>query len=193
MIAWVWLRNPREFAGCFPVKVSAIYDYTADCCTMSADKFSCGMNHNVSAILDRANQIRCCKCRIHYKRNVMFMCNLCNFFDINQVGVRVSKCFNKDCFCVFLDCSFEGTFYFRIYKCCGNAVCLWKGMCQKVWEFRRRWSWKLQCAHLFLQVPGMYRRLRLHRGSNCQCSERRLQELRFSFSKTSSVGFVSLP
>ena len=62
----------------------------------------------------------------------MFMCNLCNFFDINQVGVRVSKCFNKDCFCVFLDCSFEGTFYFRIYKCCGNAVCLWKGMCQKV-------------------------------------------------------------
>ena len=52
----------------------------------------------------------------------MFVRNFCNFFNINQVGVRVSKGFNKDCFCVFLDCRFEGAFYIRVYKCCGDTA-----------------------------------------------------------------------
>ena len=62
----------------------------------------------------------------------MFVRNFCNFFNINQVGVRVSKGFNKDCFCVFLNCRFEGAFYIRVYKCCGDTAGLRKSMCQKV-------------------------------------------------------------
>ena len=132
MIAWVRLRNPREFAGCFPVKVTAVYDYAADCSSMAADKFGGRMNDDICTILNRANQVRSCKCRINYKRNVMFVRNFCNFFNINQVGVRVSKGFNKDCFCVFLNCRFEGAFYIRVYKCCGDTAGLRKSMCQKV-------------------------------------------------------------
>ena len=129
MIAWVWLRDPREFAGCFPVEVTAVYDHTTDCSTMTTDEFCCRMYHDVSTVFDRANQVWCCKSRVYDKRNVMFVCNFCNFLDVDQVGVRVSKSFNEDCFCVFLDCSFKRTFYFRIYECSGNAVGLWKGMC----------------------------------------------------------------
>ena len=132
MIALVWLRNPRKFTGSFPVEVSAVYDHTTDSSSMAANEFGSRMNDDICTILNWANQIRSCKCRIYYKRNVMFVRNFCNFLDIDQIGVRVSKSLNKNCFCVFLDCSFKRAFYFRIYKCCSYAIGLWKGMCQKI-------------------------------------------------------------
>ena len=77
MVARVRLCQGREFTGCFPVKFTAVYDHTTDGCSMSTDEFCCGMNNDICTVLDRSYQIRCCKCIIHYQRNLMCMCDLC--------------------------------------------------------------------------------------------------------------------
>lgn len=85
MIAWVRLRNPWKFARCLPVKVTAVYDYSTDCSSMASDEFGCGMNDDICTILNRANQVRSCKCRINYKRNVMFVRN----FATSSISIRL--------------------------------------------------------------------------------------------------------
>jgi len=85
MVAWVWLRNPREFARSFPVKVTAVYDHTTDCSTMATDEFRCRMYDDVCTIFDRTNQVRSCKCRIYYKRNIMFVRN----FATSSISIRL--------------------------------------------------------------------------------------------------------
>ena len=132
MVTRVRIRDPRIFSCCFPVEVSAVNDYTTDGCPMSTDEFGCRMNNDISTILDRSNQIRGCKCRVYYKRNVMLMSNLCHFFQIDEIRVRISKSLYENCFCVFLDRCFERTLYFRINKCCGNTIGKRQCMCKQV-------------------------------------------------------------
>ena len=52
VVAWVWFNQWREFAGCFPVKLTAVYDNTTDGCSVSADELCCWMNNDICAIFD---------------------------------------------------------------------------------------------------------------------------------------------
>ena len=132
VVAWVRIGNPWIFARCFPVKVAAVNDDTADSCTMAADKFCCWMNNDICTVFDRTNQIRCCKCWINNQWNVMFMSNFRQFLNIYKIWIRITKCLYINCFCIFLDCCFKWTFNLRINKCCRDVVSQRKCMSQKV-------------------------------------------------------------
>ena len=84
MIRYVWLNKPWIFIALSPVKFTAVYDHTTDRCAMSANEFCCGMYNDICAILDRAHQIRGCKCIIHDQRNIVGMCDVCDSFNINN-------------------------------------------------------------------------------------------------------------
>ena len=71
---------------------------------MPADKFGCRMYHNICAIFNRPNQIRCSKGIINDKRKPMCMCNFCNCRNINHIGIGISKRFNENQFGIFLYC-----------------------------------------------------------------------------------------
>ena len=122
VIAFVRLCKLWEFAWCFPVKLTAINNYTTDCCTMSADKLSCWMNNDISTIFKWTNKIWSCKCAIDYKRNVVSMCNLCNSFNICNFWIRIAKCLDIKSLCVILDCIFKILNIKRVNECCSNTV-----------------------------------------------------------------------
>ena len=103
VVAWVWFNQWREFAGCFPVKLTAVYDNTTDGCSVSADELCCWMNNDICAIFDWTDKVWCTECIINYKRNLVFVCNLCNFFDINDIGIWIAECFDEYCLCVVLN------------------------------------------------------------------------------------------
>ena len=50
VIAWIGLCKLRKFSTCFPVKCSAVHNYTAYCSTMSTNKLCCGMHHNICTV-----------------------------------------------------------------------------------------------------------------------------------------------
>ena len=132
MVAWVWLCKRCEFTCCFPVKFTPFYDDTTDCCSMSTNEFSCGMNNDICTIFDWSYKVRCCKCVIHNKRNLMCMSNLCDSFNINYIRVRVSKSLDINSLCVILDCIL---YFFKveyINKCCLDSVsrkCMFQKVC----------------------------------------------------------------
>ena len=76
MVTWVWLCQRCKFAGCFPVKLTAINNDTTNRSSMSTNKFCCRMYNNVCTILNRTDQIWCSKCIINDKWNLVCMCNL---------------------------------------------------------------------------------------------------------------------
>ncbi len=120
MIAWVWLCKRWKFAGCLPVKLTALYDHTTDCSSVATDEFCCGMNNDICTVLNWSYQVWCCKCIIYNKRNFMFVSNFCNILNINKVGVRVSKSLNKTAF-VFSWIAFSNASSY-INKCCCDTV-----------------------------------------------------------------------
>ena len=85
VITWVWLGQRSEFAACFPVKLTAVYNDTTDSCTMSTDEFCCGMYHDISTVFNRANQIRSSKCIVNCQWNFVSMCNVCQFLNIHNI------------------------------------------------------------------------------------------------------------
>ena len=89
---------------------------------MSADEFCCGMNNDICAVLNWANQVWGCKCIVDYQRNLMLMSDICQCLDIHYIRVRVTKCLNVKCFCIVLDCCFYFVNIKRIYKCSLDAV-----------------------------------------------------------------------
>ena len=64
---------------------------------------------------------------VHVPEWELVGCNICQSFNVNNIRVRVSKCFNINCFCVFLNCSFYFIIVKNIYKCCCYTV-LWQSM-----------------------------------------------------------------
>ena len=90
------------------------------------------MYNDVCAVFDRSYKVRCSKCVIYNKRDLMCVSDLCDSFNINYIRVRVSKCFNVNSFCVVLDCVL---YFFKveyINECCCDSVsrkCMLKKVC----------------------------------------------------------------
>ena len=98
---------------------------------MSAEELRCGMNHNVSAMLDRTDQIRGSEGIVDYQGKSVLMCDLGNCIDIGNVGIRISEGLQIDGSGVFFDRTFHFGEIVCIYKRSFNSV-LRQGMCKEV-------------------------------------------------------------
>ena len=85
VVAGVRLRDPGILAGCLPVEGAAVDDYTADGSTVATDKLGSGMNNDICAVLDRADQVRSCEGRVNYQRQTVLVSDRCQFFQICDV------------------------------------------------------------------------------------------------------------
>ena len=66
VVAGVGRGNGGVLAGCFPVKFAAVHDDAAQSGAVTADELGGGMDYNVRAMLNGANQIGCPKRAITY-------------------------------------------------------------------------------------------------------------------------------
>ena len=131
VVGWVRLGDPCVSAGLLPVEVAAVYDNAADRCSVAADELCSGVYHDVSAVLDRAEQVRSCKGAVNYQRDTVLVSDLCEGLDVGYVGVRVAQGLNVQRLGVLVDSRLEGAFNIRIYEFCGYAVQR-KGVFQQV-------------------------------------------------------------
>ena len=66
MVARIRVCDRCVLAACFPVKLTGIYDNATQSCSVSTDKLGSGVNYDICAVLNRADQIRCSKCIVNY-------------------------------------------------------------------------------------------------------------------------------
>ena len=85
VITRVWIGNLWEFARCLPIKLAAFNDYTAECRSVTADKFCCRESNDVCAVFKRTDEVRRCECVINNKRNVVLVRDVCNSLNVDDV------------------------------------------------------------------------------------------------------------
>ena len=98
---------------------------------MSADKFCCRMYYDVCSMFEWTDKIWCSECIVDDYWKSVFVRNFCNFIDIRNIWIWISKCFKIYGFCVWFDCFF---YFFKIvciYECCFYTK-LFECVCKKV-------------------------------------------------------------
>ena len=98
---------------------------------MTTDKLCCGVYYYVCTVLDWSYKIRCCKCIINNKRNLMLVRNLCNFLNINNLWVWISQRLDENQLCILLDSALNLFIIKWIYECCVDTI-WYKCMCQQI-------------------------------------------------------------
>ena len=107
VVARVRIRDVRELAALLPVVAAAVHNDAAERGAVAADELRCGVDHNVRAVLKRANQIGCAEGVIDNKRKAVLVCNLRNRIDVRDIGVRVAEGLNVDRLGVRTNCALK--------------------------------------------------------------------------------------
>ena len=89
------------------------------------------MNHDICAVFDRTNQIRCAECIIDDQRQSVLVGNFRQCFDIRNITVRISQGFNVKRFRILLNCPFYFVQLVHVHQCGFDAVQR-KGVLQQV-------------------------------------------------------------
>ena len=131
MVAGVGCSDIRVFSALAPVKLTGLNNDTAESGSVTADELGSGMNHDICAMLDRTDEIRCSEGIIHNDRKSVLMCDLCYSVDIRNITVRISEGFKIDGSGILLDRALYLCQIMCIHKCGLDAI-LGKCVCQKV-------------------------------------------------------------
>ena len=131
VISRVRLRQLREFSRTGPVEFPGINDDATQGSSVYANELRSRMHDDIGSVFNRADQERCAERVIDNQGNSMLMGNAGHRLQINQIGIRVTQCFNKDGFRMLLYGLFEVPWLGRIHKCCMNSI-VGKRMFQQV-------------------------------------------------------------
>ena len=81
MVGFIRFYKLWEFAV-IPVKLTAVYDDTADLNGMTIHIFTCGMYNDIGTKVKRLTKDRGCKCIVHDQWNTHSMSDICKTFNI---------------------------------------------------------------------------------------------------------------
>ena len=122
MVARVRSSDVRVFAAGCPVELAGLNDDAAERRAVAAEELRCGVNDDVSAVLDRTEQVRSSEGVVNYKRKAMAVCDFCNRVYIRKVAVRVAEGLKEDCSRVSLDGILNLFQVSRVNEGSGNIV-----------------------------------------------------------------------
>ena len=104
VVGGIRLGQSRELArNGVPVELAAFDDHTAEGGAVAADELGGGLDHDVSAVLQRAEQVRGGEGVVHNHRQVVLVGDFGDGFEVRQVGVRVAEGLEVDELGVLLD------------------------------------------------------------------------------------------
>ena len=98
---------------------------------MAADELGSRVNNDISAVLNRTDEVRGTESVVDYERQTVLVRNLCDSLDIRNIGIRVAESLDVNRLSIVLDSAFQ---FFQI-------VCINEGglnaelrqsMCQQV-------------------------------------------------------------
>ena len=122
VIAGIRLGERREFAGSFPVKCAAVDDYAAQRGAVPADEFCRGMDDDIRAVLDGAEQVRRREGVVHHERDPVPVGDFRGGFDVCDVGIGVAERLKKEAPRVLRDRLLDGLGIQKIGKRRVDAV-----------------------------------------------------------------------
>jgi hypothetical protein len=105
-----------------PVEVTAVNDDTTDGSTVSADPLRKGVNDDVSAVVDGAEEGRRREGGVNDERQVVLLSDGGVFFDVSDVENRVADRFNVDRTGLVIDSSFNSGKVVQLGEASGDAV-----------------------------------------------------------------------
>ena len=107
VIAGVGLGDLGIPASGLPVEFSGLYDNAAQGRSVSPDEFGRRVNHDISSVFDRADQVGSSESIVNDKGQSVAVGDLRDRVDIRDVAVRVSQCLQIDSPGVFLNSVFN--------------------------------------------------------------------------------------
>ena len=131
VITRVRLSNRCILAGCLPVELAGINNDAAEGRAVAADELGSRVNNDISAVLNRTDEVRGTESVVDYERQTVLVRNLCDSLDIRNIGIRVAESLDVNRLSIVLDSAFQ---FFQI-------VCINEGglnaelrqsMCQQV-------------------------------------------------------------
>ena len=108
-------------AAFFPVKFATFHNHATHCGPVAANEFGGRMDNHISAVIQWSNQVWGAKRVINNQDNAMFVSNLCNGFEINQINSRIPNTFDIECFCVLINRCFKIGRIVRVHEMGLNA------------------------------------------------------------------------
>lgn len=120
MIAGVRLCDRGIIAACRPVELAGIYDYSAEGGAVTAEELGGGMDYDVRAVLNGADEVRCAEGVVDHKRKSVPVRQSRQSVDVRNVAVGVSEGFDVNRPCVVLNCVFNLGEIVNVYERCGD-------------------------------------------------------------------------
>ena len=90
MIAGVGSGDGGVLAACLPVEVAAIDDYATEGRSVTADELRCGVDNDVGAMLEGAEQVGSTEGVVNYNGQAVLLGDFGNCVDVGDVGVGVA-------------------------------------------------------------------------------------------------------
>ena len=96
VIARIGVGDLRILPGILPVKLSCFHDDTSQRCSVATQEFSGGVHHDVHAVLDGTDQVRCTEGIIYNERKSVPVRDLRDGIQIRDIAVGISQCLQID-------------------------------------------------------------------------------------------------
>lgn len=87
----VRLSDRCILAGCLPVELAGINNDAAEGRAVAADELDSRVNNDISAVLNRTDEVRGTESVVDYERQTVLVRNLCDSLDIRNIGIRVAE------------------------------------------------------------------------------------------------------
>ena len=107
VIARVRLSDRRILAGCLPVELAGINNDAAEGRAVAADELGSRVNNDISAVLNRTDEVRGTESVVDYERQTVLVRNLCDSLDIRNIGIRVAESLDVNRLSIVLDSAFQ--------------------------------------------------------------------------------------
>ena len=107
VITRVRLSDRCILAGCLPVELAGINNDAAEGRAVAADELGSRVNNDISAVLNRTDEVRGTESVVDYERQTVLVRNLCDSLDVRNVGVRVAESLDVNRLSIVLDSAFQ--------------------------------------------------------------------------------------
>ena len=96
MVAGIRLGDGGVLPGSRPIKLAGVHDDAAKCGSVAAEELGCGVDNDVRAVLDGADEVGRAEGVIHHQRNAVLVRQLGQGVDVGDVTVGIAQGLNVD-------------------------------------------------------------------------------------------------
>ena len=131
MVARIRVRDVPELPARLPVEFAGLNDDAAERRAVTPEEFRCRVNHDVSAVLNRPDQVWGAECIVDHERQAVSVRDFSDRVNVRNIAVGIAECLEEDGSRIVLNGCLNLGQIMRIYEGSCDSV-LRKCMCKEV-------------------------------------------------------------